>query len=64
MTQLGLFGDRAGELIRNPLCIYIPNCGRMAILGPPEDREGCVNRTITAVNCQCHGEMSTRTDAA
>ena len=46
------------EMAKNPLCCLSIHCGRRATLGPWQDMGGCVNRTIIAIGCYCHGESS------
>src|SRR5690606_17852094 len=58
MTQGELFAPEGEYLTRNPMCLYETHCGRGAVLGPWEDRGGCVNRTITPIGCRCRGEAS------
>ena len=50
------------ESVRCPLCCHTRHCGSRAVLGEPEDRGGCVNRTITCLSCGRTGEQRTRKD--
>lgn len=65
MTHLSLLDAPDVSTIASPLCIYEP-CPRRgrAVLGPPRDRGGCVNRSIRCLNCGATGEQSTRTEAS
>lgn len=52
--------------IPSPLCAYEPHCDPIGrcVLGPPSQREGCVNRTIRCLTCGKTGEQSGRQVAA
>lgn len=51
--------------VASPLCCaYDLPCSRKgrAVLGPPRDLGGCVNRSILCQTCGRTGEQSTRTE--
>lgn len=49
--------------VASPLCSY-ERCTRKgrAVLGPPEIREGCINRSIRCLTCGATGEESRNTE--
>jgi hypothetical protein len=55
----------APATVASPLCMY-EHCSRKgrAALGPPDDRGGCVNRSITYLTCGATGVQSARKDLA
>lgn len=65
-AQGELFAPAADSTVPSPLCYRWNDCapkGR-AVLGEPEDRGGCINRTILCLTCGKRGVESTRKDLA
>lgn len=64
IEQLGLFPAAEPETVPSPLCCRWTDCqpkGR-AVLGPEDDRGGCINRSIRCQTCGKTGIESTRKD--
>lgn len=64
MNQGTLFESAPATTVPSPICFYERPCPKQgrAVLGEPDDRGGCVNRSITCQTCGATGVESRRKD--